>query len=218
MIPIYTYTFGADAIDNTADLKLAQLPTKIACRNLGIPYQIEDGADLASMMTDYYKYFIWGLSVQNAYDMKPKWISYTDSWGGEPLLAGCKAVFDDEQLQVNNVELLGVACMDMNIIVELMITPNSFQNRALYENFYQAMEDDMGVCFDIQHNFGDLQQLRKESAGGKECESCDMSKEPCDVTYVAPKAAPAPAPAGTTAASWARVFPLVAPVFVAALG
>jgi hypothetical protein len=220
MIPIYTYTFGSDAIDNMADLELSQIPTKIACRNIGIAYHIEDGADLGSMMTDYYKYFIWGLTVQNAVDMKPKWISYTDGWGGEPLLAGCKAVFDDEQLQNDNVELLGVACMDMNIIVELMGTPNSFQNRALYENFYQAMEDDMGSCLDIQHSFGDMLKLQKESKGGKVCESCDMKKinckdPPCFCNAVLP---PAPTPPAGTTASWARVFPLVVPVFVAALG
>jgi hypothetical protein len=180
-IPIYTYTFGAEALDSTADLKLSQLPTKIACQNLGVAYQIEDDADLASVMTDYYKFFIWGLSVQNAIDMKPKWIKYTDSWTDEALLAGCKAVFDDEQLSANNVELLGVACMDMNIITELFGTPTAFQNRAMYSNFYQTMQDEMSICFDVTHNFADLQQLRRESIGGSICENCDMKPEPCAV-------------------------------------
>jgi hypothetical protein len=185
-VPIYTYTFGKDAIAGTDDLKLSQLPTKIACQNLGVAYQIEDGSDLASVMTDYYKYFIWGLKVQDAMDMKAKWIKYTDSWVGGPLLAGCKAVFDDAQLQANNVELLGVACMDMNIIVELMGSPNAFSNRAMYSNFYNAMNDEMGVCFDVKHDFGDMQQLRTQSIGGSVCEQCDMKPEPCAVPTDAP--------------------------------
>jgi hypothetical protein len=190
-VPIYTYTFGKDAIDSTADLELSQLPTKIACQNLGIAYQIDDGSDLASVMTDYYKYFIWGLSLEDAMNMKPKWIRYTDSWmatDGDaasaveyPLLAGCKAVFDDAQLQANNVELLGVACMDMNIIVDLVGTPTAFQNRAMYANFYQAMQDEMKVCTDVHHNFADMQQLRTQSVGGNVCEQCDMKPEPCEV-------------------------------------
>lgn len=157
------------------------MPTKIACQNLGVAYQIADGSDLASVMTDYYKYFIWGLSVQDALDMKPKWISYKDSWVGEDLLAGCKAVFDDAQLQANKVELLGVACMDMNIIVELMGTPTAFNSRSLYSNFYTAMEADEKVCFDVTHNFADMQQLRTQSTGGSVCEACDMKPEPCAV-------------------------------------
>jgi hypothetical protein len=178
-IPIYTYTFGAEALEGTSDLLLSQMPKKIACQNLGVAYTIEDGADLASVMTDYYKYFIWGMKVQDAMNMKPKWIKYTDSWVGEPLLAGCKAVFDDEQLQANNVELLGVACMDMNVIVELMGASTAFINRALYSNFVTAMNDEMGVCFDVKHDFADMQQLRRQSIGGSICESCDMKPEPC---------------------------------------
>jgi hypothetical protein len=186
-VPIYTYTFGKEALEGSADLKLSQLPTKIACQNLGVAYQIEDGSDLASMMTDYYKYFIWGLKVQDAMNMKPKWIKYTDSWVGGPLLAGCTAVFDDAQLQANNVELLGVACMDMNIIVELMQTPTSFQNRAQYSNFFTAMNDEMKVCFDVKHDFADMQQLRTQSVGGSVCEQCDMKPEPCAIPTEAPE-------------------------------
>jgi hypothetical protein len=176
------------------------------------------------MMTDYYKYFTWALTVQDAVDMRPKWIAYTDSWTSSEnyktsLLAACKAVFDDEQLQLNNVELLGVACMDMNIIVELMGTPNAFQNRQGYSNFYRAMNEDMGLCFDVKHNFGDMQQLRRESVGGSVCESCDMKTEPCAV--------PDRAPAGgggasvqvdpEVSASWVGAFPVVVSGFVAAL-
>merc|ERR1719399_32466 len=173
------------------------------------------------MMTDYYKYFTWALSVQDAVDMRPKWIAYTDSWAGEPLLAACKAVFDDEQLQLNNVELLGVACMDMNVIVELMGTPNSFQNRGLYSNFFQAMTDENAKCVDARHNFGDMQQIRQQSVGGTECESCDMDVTPCSLPPTPKPTAGAGADADAAgagdAASWAGVFPLVVPVFVAAL-
>jgi hypothetical protein len=119
--------------------------------------------------------------------MKAKWIQYTDSWLDGPLLAGCKAVFDDEQLQSNKVELLGVACMDMNVIVDLMGTPSSFQNRQGYKNFHKAMKDEEKVCFDVAHGFLEMRQLREASVGGSVCQQCDMDSAPCPIPTSAPK-------------------------------
>jgi hypothetical protein len=121
-IPIFSYSFGAGATLLTGeDAEKAQMPRKIACQNQGIAYDIPDGGSLGDVMSDYYKYFSSGLDPNDPALTEVRWMEYLDaSTGIYTLLAGCQPVYNSAALDEDEVELLGVVCMDINMIVDLI--------------------------------------------------------------------------------------------------
>jgi hypothetical protein len=183
-IPIFTYSFG-DEISADPSNSLAQLPKKIACQNSGIAYQIPDGQPLVDTMVDYYKYFSNGLSATDPHLQKVRWTEYTDGWVGGRLLAGCMAVYDKNKKSAGQVDLLGVTCMDMNVILPLGIgtgeSPNNpLEARDNYPTFKDAIDEESNRCMAVSHDQSSLQRMRRAHPDSSECKACDTQDEWCE--------------------------------------
>mmetsp|Transcript_34583 Transcript_34583/g.64529 ORF Transcript_34583/g.64529 Transcript_34583/m.64529 type:complete len:847 (+) Transcript_34583:126-2666(+) len=103
-VVLFTYALGSGA-----DTSVTQ---RLACDNDGIHYSVADGADLSEVMSSYYSYFAASISYTGA-----RWILYDDFATGTELLAACTPMYD----QTNPSEmaiLIGVICMDINMIVD----------------------------------------------------------------------------------------------------
>jgi hypothetical protein len=179
-IPIFTYAFGDEL--KTGDQQLAQLPKKIACQNDGIPYQVPDGEPLADVMVDYYKYFSNGLSASDPILETVRWTEYTDAWTETAkLLAGCMPVYDSTKKANGEVDLIGVTCMDMNVIVPLQGSGNNpLENRDNYNAFKLEIERQSSLCMASSHDQSSLQRMRKSHPKSSECRPCDMVDDWCE--------------------------------------
>lgn len=177
-IPIFTYTFGDEvASARPEQAALAQLPQKIACQNGGIAYNIPDGGDLLSVMTDYYTYFANQVDVDQIEPaaIKARWIKYTDGSGtGAKLMAGCKPIYDATMRSAGDVVLMGVVCMDMNIFE----TVEGLEGRDEYKVFEASMERQSNACMQITPTDSVLQSLRVHP-NALVCRACDMEAAAC---------------------------------------
>ena len=86
----------------------------------GLFHSVPDNGDLPTAMANYYSVFATGLQSCDL-----RWIKYADVVTGTELLAGCLPVFErssgatcDTSGGGGGGDLLGVTCMDMNIIGE----------------------------------------------------------------------------------------------------
>jgi hypothetical protein len=148
---IMTYALG-DGVgaDSRAKLK------RIACMNSGIFYRVSDGAStLADTMSKYFEYIASGTAYV---DDVVRWILYTDVITNGELLAGCKAAFNRD---VDPPELLGVTCIDVNVIADL----NLLKSQPTWSNFAQKITDETAECHPVVFNDDQLNAMRKRVSG-----------------------------------------------------
>jgi hypothetical protein len=114
------------------------------------PQSVSDDGDLAGAMASYFELFAAGLQ-----SCAVRWIEYEDSVTRTPLLAACLPVFE----LANGAstcdggggagqwsKLLGVSCVDMNIMVDLP----TLKAHAQYPQFKAAYEAATKTCPSIQ--------------------------------------------------------------------
>eukprot|EP00440_Ansanella_granifera_P058765 gb/GFBE01063694.1/.p1 GENE.gb/GFBE01063694.1/~~gb/GFBE01063694.1/.p1 ORF type:complete len:157 (+),score=33.59 gb/GFBE01063694.1/:1-471(+) len=94
-----TYTIGDDA-----DAGILQ---KLACDNNGIYRHVADATTLDNTMAQYYRYFSGTYRSCDAI----RWVEYLDVVTCSKQLTGCLPVY-------NGSRLYGVACMDVNLLIE----------------------------------------------------------------------------------------------------
>ena len=112
---LLTYALGSGA--DSSVLKT------MACANQGISYEVADGGNLGDVMAEYYKLLAPMMSP-----CLTRWVNYQDTYTNQNLLGVCKAAFrkppggsgscEVTQTNIYSVpELIGVACIDMSLIV-----------------------------------------------------------------------------------------------------
>jgi len=171
-VPIHTYTFGEFEGLPVEEQRKAQLPVKIACANKGIGYEITDGGDLASTMSDYYRYWANSVPISEATSPSKRWVKYIDAGTGDTeLFAGCSPIYDPLELLDGDVNLLGVVCMDINMIIDL----EDLEGKADYFDVYRNKIDVNSKSCITPRGYSEveLQELR----GSSRCSSQDMTKD-----------------------------------------
>jgi hypothetical protein len=194
-VPIFTYAFGALAANlglasdaGADDPALAQIPHKLACQNWGIAYDIEDPTDstassVADAMTDYYQYFSAGLDQDHPSFGKVRWVEWKDLATGALQLSGCKPIYDERARSAGEVQLNGVICIDINMLVDL----HELQfERGGWPQLQQQIDEANQQCDHVsyENDIVKLQELRntaKSRGFGYVCKPCDFTKEPCPV-------------------------------------
>lgn len=156
---IMTYSFGEDADE--------RLPKAIACQNEGIWYPVSKDAPVANIMAKYYQLFAAGI-----YSEQVRWTEYIDAVSGTPLLAGCLPVYDKSG---SYAKLVGVSCMDINVIVSL----DTLRQKPLYKQMREEMDIETKRCARVEYGATTLQQLRLEVSDRSLCSSCDLTDAGC---------------------------------------
>jgi len=155
---------------------------RLACENAGIMYEVPDDANLADIMAEYYK-----ILAPMIEPCEPRWIEYEDVYTGVTLLAGCVAAYrkldagsasscangtfsygtgnwsDDSFFEVP--KLIGVACIDMSLIVE-DATLRAHQG---FAGFQARIEQERTVCPRRTLSEGQLEMLRRDVSPSAQC-------------------------------------------------
>eukprot|EP00929_Paragymnodinium_shiwhaense_P112605 TRINITY_DN8085_c0_g2_i1.p1 TRINITY_DN8085_c0_g2~~TRINITY_DN8085_c0_g2_i1.p1 ORF type:complete len:635 (+),score=90.21 TRINITY_DN8085_c0_g2_i1:69-1973(+) len=153
-----TYSMGNDIGDQ-------QVVKKMACQNQGIWHKVPDGGDIPSIMASYYQIFAASLDAKYA-----RWVEYNDALTGTRLVAACYSVYD----RTKSVPLLnGVACMDLNVIIDL----DAFKTKPGYSEAWSAMRAAATSCTRITLSAAQLTTFRELQGG--DCRACDMTDEHC---------------------------------------
>jgi len=137
---IFTYALGSGAD--------ATITKRLACENRGIFYQVPDNADLGKIMASYYEYFAMG---QDSCDMS--FVQYDDAVTGQELIAACLAMYDRGDIQS---ELLGVTCMDLNMMADM----TEMQNKAGWHEMISIASDMSKKCRPLDLKECHRQKLR----------------------------------------------------------
>ena len=143
---------------------------RLACENKGIAQKVEDAQDdrLANAMASYYQ--MLGPMLKPC---QTRWVGYTDILSGEYLLTGCMAAFETldgstatsceggldglgEPGDKRVPHLLGVGCIDMNLIVDI----NVIQARDDWGDFEARINSEMSACPRITLTELQLETLR----------------------------------------------------------
>ena len=161
---IFTYALGDDA--DTDILK------RISCKNNGVMQQVSDPYELPHAMASYYAF----LSPFMA-PCQTRWIEYTDLISNERLYGACKAMHrpregstlssceggldslvDNEDGEV--ASLLGVTCLDLNLLVDL----NIMKNRSDWASFESRIQLDQRRCPSRSLSYAQYESLRARVA------------------------------------------------------
>eukprot|EP00929_Paragymnodinium_shiwhaense_P027102 TRINITY_DN15987_c0_g1_i5.p1 TRINITY_DN15987_c0_g1~~TRINITY_DN15987_c0_g1_i5.p1 ORF type:complete len:633 (-),score=127.58 TRINITY_DN15987_c0_g1_i5:265-2163(-) len=166
-VHVFTYSFGSNIGDQ-------QVAKKMACQNQGIWHTVADGGDIATTMASYYQIFAASLDAKSA-----RWVEYSDALTGTDLVAACYSVYD----RTSSVKLLnGVACMDLNVIVDLQ----TFKGKDGYADAWKQMRDAATSCSAIKVSNTQFSTFRALQGG--DCRACDMTDENCPVGVPGPAA------------------------------
>jgi len=148
---IFTYSFGTNA-DET-------LPKRIACGTNGVWSRIEDGGDLVTAMTAYYKYFSYGLGDLKNADFSA-WVEpYLFARGNGLGTTVSAPVFDRS---VNPPILAGVVGVDISLAA-LQIALGE-QGEAGINTIIQRLVD-RSVAYCPSYNFTECQYESLRSSG-----------------------------------------------------
>ena len=182
---------GLATAAGAGDPALAQIPHKLACQNHGIAYDIEDvgsgsttkASSVSDAMTDYYQYFSAGLDKNHPSFGKVRWVEWTDYATGNKQMSGCKPIYDERAADRDEVQLNGVICIDINMLVDLHEL--EFE-RGGWPQLELAINEANQQCDHVsyENNLVKLQELRstaKSRGFGYVCKQCDFEKEPCPV-------------------------------------
>merc|ERR1719265_2783432 len=161
-VNMLTYSFGKHAD--------TRIPKQLACQFGGIWYHVEDSMPIETIMAKYYMLFANGID-----DSSVRWYQYTDVLTNTPLLAGCLPVYDRSQ---NVAKLVGVSCIDINIIVSL----DTLWKKPSYLQMQEKMDSITQKCPTLKYGQGVLQHIRLQESVNSVCKQCDMSDEGCPTT------------------------------------
>jgi len=157
----------------------------------GIAYDIDDieegstttQSSVSDAMTDYYQYFSAGLDRNHPSFGKVRWVEWKDLATGSKQMSGCKPIYDERAMNSGEVQLNGVICIDINMLVDL----HELQfERGGWPQLEQAIQTANEQCDHVSYkdNLLKLQELRstaKNRGFGYVCKPCDFEKEPCPV-------------------------------------
>lgn len=160
-IIFFTYALGSGADTG--------VPKKLACDNKGIFYKVDDGADLATIMADYYSYFAAGQEMCG-----PSFVEYKDAVTSTQLYAGCLAMYDRTG---TDPSLLGVSCLDLNLLASV----SDMKAKAGWRDMISKMSDLSKTCRSLYLSDCHLEKLRSESAskGAETCSGGPSGPCPC---------------------------------------
>ena len=109
----------------------------MACQNDGIFYSVADSADLSTVMSSYYTYFAAAVTDTNA-----RWVLYNDFATGTELLSACAPMYDNADSNGLVSVLMGVLCMDINIIESV----EQLRQRSDWNDLYSRVLADTDQC------------------------------------------------------------------------
>jgi len=137
-VTIFSYALG-----NGANREVGQ---KVSELSGGQFNYIEDGGDLKGAMSSYYTFF-----ADRQQSRAVRWLLYSDFITGFPLLAACAPFYDAVDPATNIAPILGVVCMDMNVIVqysEVALRPDFevFNKKIEKENSFCPNTKDCSTC------------------------------------------------------------------------
>ena len=109
---------------------------------------------------------------------KLRWVRYNDYYTGQELLGACLASFElespgaqtscngglsglGEQGDSRVPKLIGVGCVDMNLVVDLP----TLESHAGYDEFWTKVQNDMKACPRKSLTVGQMETLRAEAGG-----------------------------------------------------
>lgn len=148
---VFTYALGSGA--------QKVITKRLACENRGIFYAVPDGGDLTHVMSKYYAYFAAGQQVCN-----PSFTSYADAVTGKTLWPSCLPLYNRAS---STASLLGVTCMDMNVLVD----PEVLKQRSDWQNLTCKISDMTKKCQAMEMSECTREKLRKEYSTESMCES-----------------------------------------------
>ena len=137
---------------------------------------------------------------------KLRWTKYNDYYTGQELLGACLASFELERFGAKTScngglsglgeqgdsrvpKLIGVGCVDMNLVVDLP----RLESHAGYDEFWAKVQDDMKACPRNSLTFAQMQTLRAEAMIGDACPPPPPSP-PSTPPPPSPSLPPPPAP------------------------
>ena len=103
--------------------------------NNGVFYSVADSADLSMAMSSYYRYFAAAVTDTNV-----RWVLYNDFATGTELLSACAPMYDNGATNGLVSVLMGVVCMDMNIIDSVSNLRQHRDWEALYARVVEATD------------------------------------------------------------------------------
>ena len=179
-VHIMTYALGTGADSD----KLKQL----SCENSGIFHAVPDNGNLADTMATYYS-----LLSSLLRPCRVRWTEYNDWFTGLPLLSACLAAYeksnsaaatscnggldglgDHDDTSGTVPKLIGVACMDLSLIVSqatIMAHPQ-------WPTFWSEVQSQMASCPRTVLQFEQLQNLRRQVSSASVCDAPAVSPPP----------------------------------------
>ena len=145
----FTYTL-LSGIPEYAKANVKQM----ACANEGI-YAHIDGGNLADEMATYYNYFARGTA--DASNRKVRWVLYPDAAGAE-LFGACSSAFD---FTVDPPKLIGVTCMDVNMLADI----DTLKAQPSWDSFVENVVEKTTSCDHVKFSTDQLQTLRGRIGG-----------------------------------------------------
>jgi hypothetical protein len=158
-VTILTYSFGSGAD--------TRLPKMIACQNQGIWYHVMEGQPIENIMVQYFNLFAAGMVSDTV-----RWVKYEDAVTKEPLLAGCLPTYDRSG---SVPELLGVSCMDINVIVSM----DTLASKPKYAEMRAKQIATTKTCASLRMTAATLQHLRQQVSTYSVCKACDNDDTGC---------------------------------------
>ena len=195
--PVRLLTFGLDA-DAPAEVL-----RRLACDTGGV-FRAVTAANLAEVMGFYYEILVPAMEP-----CKTRWTTHNDPISGKELLTACQAPFQPAAGDATSCngglsglgaagdcalpELLGVLCLDMNIVVDLDV----LMNHPGYADFASAVDADRTACPRLTPTADQLQALRAKLGGAASV--CTDEPLACAAHVLPPP--PAAPPSSTNAPS-----------------
>ena len=184
--PMHILTY---ALGDSAPTEVLQ---RIACENKGIFYPVNP-SNIANTMASYFQ-----VLAPMMEPCKTRWVRYNDYYTGKELLAACLASFEKPASAATSCngglsglgeagdctvpKLLGVGCIDMNVVVDLDV----LQDHTGYAAFNSAVEADMAACPRLSITEDQLQTLRALTGASSVCaaspSTCDEIPSPGGAT------------------------------------
>ena len=166
---------------------------KLACENRGVTYEVGD-ADAASGALDTTMASYYMLLAPTLAPCQPRWNSYTDWLSGTELLAACLPAYAKleegsatscdgglaglgEPGDARIPELIGVACVDINLMVSL----GTIRARDDYPDFEARVEEEKAACPRTTITELQLDTLRARVSSAAVCG--DYSPPPASVSF-----------------------------------
>ena len=176
--PMHLLTYGLGSGADPTVLK------NVACQNSGIYYSVTE-ATIKDTMASYFQVLAPMLSP-----CKLRWTLYNDYYTGQELLGACLASFElesansktscngglsglGEQGDTRVPKLIGVGCVDMNLVVDLP----TLRNHANFTDFETKMEQEMKACPMVELTEGQMETLRNEAGGTSAMCGAEEAKE-----------------------------------------